>query len=57
MPVAVSTKGYCKDIFFRQSRQRPFKIKKLKIGMLSYQLICFLQFGHLERDVKKDCSV
>jgi hypothetical protein len=44
--------GYCQEMASPQKRQRPFKKKKLKTGMLSNQRISFLQLGQKEGGVK-----
>jgi hypothetical protein len=45
MPVKSSTNGYLKEIFVKQERHFPFKIKKLNNGKLSYQPTLALHFG------------
>ena len=47
--VVNSTAGYCQDISRLQFRHLPFNKIKLNKGTLSYQAICFLHFGQIER--------
>jgi hypothetical protein len=46
-----STMGYCQEIGFEQKRHFPLKMIKLKMGMLSYQLIGSLHRGQKEGGV------
>ena len=46
-----STKKYCKLITELHDLHFPFRIINEKKGMLSYQLICFLHFKHLDLPV------
>jgi hypothetical protein len=43
-----STKGYLNEIFVEQFLQRPLRIKKLRTGILSNDLMGFLHLGHAD---------
>lgn len=52
MPVKNSTKGYCRDIFCLQYLHLPFKNKKLKIGIKSFQDKIWPHLKHFDLSLK-----
>jgi len=51
-----STSGYCDDIFPLQVRHRPLRIRKLRIGIFSYQWSGVEHLGQCEAGKTIDSS-